>query len=47
MKITLTLTEMLEKTNAAKGAVYNKIAVQKTAREAADGEVISTMVLFR
>ena len=40
----LSLTEMLEKTGAAKGAAYNKIAVQKTAREAADGEIVSTVI---
>ena len=44
MKKTLSLTEMLEKTNAKNGLVYNKIAVQKTAREAADGEIVSTII---
>lgn len=44
MEKTISLTEMLEKTCAAKGAAYNKIAVQKTARVAFKGEVVVTTI---
>ncbi len=44
MKKILSLTEMLEKTNAKNGLVYKKIEIMKKARVAFKGEVVVTTI---
>ncbi len=40
----LSIKEVLEKTGAANGAIYNKIVVEKTARPAIAGETVVTVI---